>query len=49
MLKADPSRLQVKVEPLMVEVKLKLADALVTVPDGPAVMEVSGGATTVQL
>lgn len=33
----------------MVEVKLKLADVVVTVPEGPAVMVVSGGITIVQL
>ena len=38
-----------KVDPFMVDVKLKLADVVVTVPDGPAVIVVSGGATTVQL
>lgn len=38
-----------KVDPLLVEVKLKLAEVVVTVPDGPAVMVVSGGLTTVQL
>ena len=49
MLKAAPSRLQVKVDPLIVDVKLKLADVVITVPEGPAVMLVSGGTTTVQL
>ena len=48
-MKAAPSRLQVKVDPLFVDVKLKLADVVVTVPDGPAVIVVSGGVTTVQL
>ena len=38
-----------KVDPLFVDVKLKLADVVVTVPDGPAVIVVSGGVTTVQL
>lgn len=38
-----------KVDPVLVDVKLKLADVVVTVPDGPAVMDVSGGATIVQL
>lgn len=38
-----------KVEFLTVEVKLKLAEVEVTVPVGPAVMDVSGGVTTVQL
>ena len=38
-----------KVDPFLVEVKLKLAEVVVTVPDGPAVMVVSGGLTTVQL
>jgi len=47
--KAAPSRLQVKVDPFFVDVKLKLAEVLVTVPDGPAVIFVSGGAATVQL
>jgi hypothetical protein len=47
--KAEPSRLQVKVDPLLVDVKLKLAEVVVTVPEGPAVMLVSGGLTTVQL
>ena len=37
------------VEPNWVDVKLKLADVVVTVPEGPAVMDVSGGVTTVQL
>src|SRR5215212_7232545 len=41
-LKAAPSRLQVKVEPVSVAVKLKLAAVLATVPDGPTVMVVSG-------
>ena len=31
-----------KVVPASVEVKLKLAEALATVPEGPAVMDVSG-------
>ena len=47
--KAEPSKLQVKVDPLIVDVKLKLAEVLVTVPEGPAVIVVSGGTTTVQL
>ena len=46
---AAPSRLHVKVDPLMVDVKLKLAEVVVTVPEGPAVIVVSGGTTTVQL
>ena len=33
----------------MVDVKLKLAEVVVTVPEGPAVIVVSGGTTTVQL
>ena len=44
-----PSRLQVKVDPLMVDVKLNVAVVVVTVPEGPAVIVVSGGTTTVQL
>ena len=48
-LKADPSRLQAKVDPVMVDVKLKLAEVVVTAPEGPAVIVVSGGTTTVQL
>ena len=47
--KGAPSRLQAKVDPPIVEVKLKLAEVVVTVPEGPAVMLVSGGTTTVQL
>ena len=41
-LKAVPSRLQVKVDPTTVAVKLKLADVVFTVPVGPAVIVVSG-------
>ena len=41
-LNTAPSRLQVKVDPFTVAVKLKLADAVFTVPDGPAVIVVSG-------
>lgn len=41
-LKAAPSRLQVKVDPAWVDVKLKLAEVVFTVPAGPAVMVVSG-------
>ena len=37
-----------KVDPPIVDVKLKLAEVVVTVPEGPAVMDVSGGTTTVQ-
>ena len=48
-MKGDPSRLQVKVDPLIVEVKLNVAVVVVTVPEGPAVIVVSGGTTTVQL
>ena len=48
-MKAAPSRLQAKVDPLIVDVKLKLAEVVVTVPEGPAVIVVSGGTTTVQL
>jgi hypothetical protein len=48
-LKAAPSRLQVKVDPLLLEVKLKLAEVVVTVPEGPAVIVVFGGVDTVQL
>ena len=38
-----------KVDPPIVDVKLKLADVVVTVPEGPAVMVVSGAAITVQV
>ena len=48
-LKAAPSRLHVKVEPLIVEVNWKVAVVDVTVPLGPEVIVVSGGTTTVQL
>ena len=48
-LKAAPSRLQANVDPGMVDVKLKLAEVVVTVHEGPAVIVVSGGTTTVQL
>ena len=48
-LKAAPSRLQVKVDPVTVAVKLKLADVVMTVPDGPAVMVVSGARSMVQV
>ena len=41
MLNADPSRLHVNVEPVIVAVKLKLADVLFTGPEGPAVIVVS--------
>lgn len=41
-MKAAPSRLQVKVAPVGVEEKLKLAEVLDTVPVGPDMMEVSG-------
>ena len=47
MLNVAPSRLQAKVEPVSVEVKLKLAEAIATVPVGPVVIEVSG--TTVSI
>ena len=40
-LKADPSRLQANVDPIIVAVKLKLADGLLTEPEGPAVIVVS--------
>ena len=46
---ADPSRLQVKVEPPTVAVKLKLADVLETLPVGPALMVVSGARLIVQV
>jgi hypothetical protein len=49
-LKADPSRLQANVEPVSLAVKLKLGDALLTEPDGPAVIVVSGAiVSTVQV
>ena len=49
-LKAAPSRLQVNEEPASVEVKLKLADVLVTVPERPDVIVVSGATvSTVQV
>ena len=38
-----------KVDPLLVDVKLKLADVLDTEPVGPAVIDVSGGVMIVQL
>ena len=41
-LKAAPSRLQANVEPDSVAVKLKLADVVVTEPEGPTVIVVSG-------
>jgi hypothetical protein len=47
--KAAPSKLQVKVDPPIVDVKLKLAEVLDTEPVGPAVIVVSGGAITVQV
>lgn len=47
--KAAPSKLQVKVDPVTVAVKLKLADVLDTVPVGPAVIDVSGARLTVQV
>lgn len=40
-LKAAPSRLHAKVEPVIVAVKLKLAEVVFTAPDGPAVIVVS--------
>ena len=47
-LKAAPSKLQVKVDPPTVAVKLKLAEVLDTVPVGPAVIVVSGARLIVQ-
>ena len=41
MLNAAPSRLHANVEPVIVAVKLKLADVLFTEPEGPAVIVVS--------
>ena len=40
-LKADPSRLQANVDPVIVAVKLKLVDVVFTEPEGPAVIVVS--------
>lgn len=40
-LKAAPSRLHAKVEPVTVAVKLKLAEVVFTEPEGPAVIVVS--------
>jgi hypothetical protein len=40
-LKADPSRLHAKVEPVIVAEKLKLAEVVLTEPEGPAVIVVS--------
>ena len=48
-LKADPSRLHVNVDPVMVAVKLKLAEVVLTVPVGPAVIVVSGARLTVHV
>ena len=39
--KADPSRLHAKVEPVIVAEKLKLAEVVLTEPEGPAVIVVS--------
>jgi hypothetical protein len=47
--KAEPSRLQVKVDPAWVEVKPREADVLDTVPDGPEEIVVSGARLTVQV
>ncbi len=44
---ALPSKLQAKVLPASVEVKLKLAALLVVVAVGPAVMLVSGGVMSI--
>ena len=38
-----------KVDPIIVDVKLKLADVVVTVPVGPAVILVSGARSIVQV
>jgi hypothetical protein len=43
LLKAALSRLHSKLEPASVEEKLKLAEELFTVPDGPESIVVSGG------
>ena len=48
-LNAAPSKLHAKVDPVWVDVKLKLAEVLLTVPVGPAVIVVSGRAETVQV
>jgi len=47
--KAAPSRLQVKVDPAIVAVKLKLAEVELTDPVGPEVIVVSGARLIVQV
>ena len=47
--KADPSRLQVKVDPPTVAVKLNVAAPVFTTPVGPDVMVVSGARLMVQV
>src|SRR3712207_5783451 len=44
--KGSPSRLHWKVEPVSVEEKVKLVESLVTVPEGPESMVVSGAAVS---
>ena len=46
-LKAAPSKLHAKVEPVSVAVKLKFAEVLVVSKTGPAVMAVSGGVLSI--